>query len=82
MKPRPTNFSWSKSVLCTSHDKLKFVELPPNEMFGEERVAQCLQACAQVTPDEIIARLLAEAEAWAEERKLDDDLTLVVLKAK
>ena len=69
MKPSPTNFSWSKSVLCTPHDKLKFVEPPPNEMFGEERVAQWLQARAQTTPEEIIARLLA----WAEGRKLGDD---------
>ena len=69
-------------VLLLLSDGLTELFNPADEMFGEERVEQCLQACAQVTPEEIIARLLAAAEAWAEGRKLDDDLTLVVLKAK
>ncbi len=69
-------------VLLMLSDGLTELFNPADEMFGEERVEQCLQTCAQGTPEEIIARLLAEAETWAEGRKLDDDLTLVVLKAK
>jgi serine phosphatase RsbU (regulator of sigma subunit) len=69
-------------VLLLLSDGLTELFNPADEMLGEERVEQCLQACAQSAPDEIIARLLAAAEAWAEGRKLDDDLTLVVLKAK
>ncbi len=69
-------------VLLMLSDGLTELFNPADELFGEERVEQCLQACAQVTPEEIIACLLAEAERWAEGRKLDDDLTLVVLKAK
>ena len=69
-------------VLLLLSDGLTELFNPADEMFGEERVEQCLQASAQMTPDEIIAQLLAAAEEWAEGRKLDDDLTLVVLKAK
>ena len=69
-------------VLLLLSDGLTELFNPADDMFGEERVEQCLQASAQSSPDEIIARLLAEAEVWAEGRKLDDDLTLVVLKAK
>jgi sigma-B regulation protein RsbU (phosphoserine phosphatase) len=69
-------------VLLLLSDGLTELFNPADEMFGEERVEQCLQACAQSAPDEIIAQLLAAAEAWAAGRKLEDDLTLVVLKAK
>ena len=55
---------------------------PANEMFGEERVEPSFQAAAESSPTEIIARLLADAEQWSNGRALDDDLTLVVLKAK
>ncbi|MBS1807041.1 MAG: SpoIIE family protein phosphatase [Acidobacteria bacterium] len=69
-------------VLLLLSDGLTELFNPADEMFGEERVEQCLQACAQCAPDEIIAQLLAAAEAWSEGRKLEDDLTLVALKAK
>ena len=55
---------------------------PANEMFGEERVEPSFLAAAQNAPAEIIEKLLADANNWSNGRALDDDLTLVVLKAK
>ena len=55
---------------------------PANEMFGEERVEPSFLAAAKNSPAEIIEKLLADAQQWSNGRALDDDLTLVVLKAK
>ena len=55
---------------------------PANEMFGEERVEPSFLAAAKSSPAEIIEKLLADANNWSNGRALDDDLTLVVLKAK
>ena len=55
---------------------------PANEMFGEERVEPSFLVAAKSSPAEIIEKLLADANNWSNGRALDDDLTLVVLKAK
>lgn len=53
-----------------------------DEMFDYERVKAVLSEAATSSPLEIIERLAAAGEAWANGRPQDDDITFVVLKLK
>lgn len=50
--------------------------------FGEDRLIETVRACAGLTPAEIIARIMQEADAFAAGAKQNDDMTLVVLCAQ
>lgn len=52
------------------------------EMFDYARVRESLAEAATSSPDEIIEHFVAAAEAWADGRPLDDDMTFVVLKVR
>jgi serine phosphatase RsbU (regulator of sigma subunit) len=51
-----------------------------NEMLGYDRVKAALAEAAGGRPQEIIERFVAVAEAWAEGRPQDDDVTFVVIR--
>lgn len=53
-----------------------------DEMFDYNRVTQVLTQAANRPPLEIIERLAAAGEDWANGRPQDDDITFVVLKLK
>ncbi len=51
------------------------------EMLGDDEARKILGESANLTPQEIIERLINRAESWANGRLPDDDVTFVVLKA-
>jgi serine phosphatase RsbU (regulator of sigma subunit) len=53
-----------------------------NEYFDYDRTKALFAEAARGTPEEIVERMLQGGEEWAEGRPQDDDITLVVLKAK
>ena len=55
---------------------------PKNECFDYDRTKALFAEAASGTPEEICETLLRGGEDWAEGRPQDDDITLVVLKAK
>jgi serine phosphatase RsbU (regulator of sigma subunit) len=50
------------------------------EMLGYTRGSEILKEVAEQSPEEIINHFVRAAEAWAEGRPQDDDVTFVVLK--
>ncbi len=52
------------------------------EMLGEERAKTLFAEAAGGSPEQIIAHLLKEENAWANGRPHDDDVTFVVMKMK
>ena len=55
---------------------------PSDEYFDYDRTTALFAQSASGTPEEICETLLKGGEDWAEGRPQDDDITLVVLKAK
>ncbi len=55
---------------------------PLDEYFDYDRTKELFAEAASGTPEEICETLLKACEDWAEGRPQDDDITLVVLKAK
>lgn len=55
---------------------------PRDEYFDYDRTKALFAEAASRTPEEICEALLKGGEDWAEGRPQDDDITLVVLKAK
>ena len=55
---------------------------PRDEYFDYDRTTAMFAESASGTPEEICEALLQGGEDWAEGRPQDDDITLVVLKAK
>jgi serine phosphatase RsbU (regulator of sigma subunit) len=69
-------------VLLLYTDGVSEAESPAGEQFGNRRLEDCLRRRAQDTANEILKGVVDEVTAWAGEHGLNDDLTLVVLKAK
>ncbi len=53
---------------------------PVGEMLGYDQPRIALAESAQLSAQSIIERMLADADAWANGRPLDDDVTFVVVK--
>lgn len=51
------------------------------EMFGTHRVREILQQSANLSTKEIAARIFSELDMFRGDRTVDDDLTLVLIKA-
>ncbi len=51
------------------------------ELFGLERLTGAINKACQLSPEEILAKILADLSAFREDREQSDDITLVVLKA-
>jgi serine phosphatase RsbU (regulator of sigma subunit) len=67
-------------VILLMSDGLAELQDPEGEVFGYARVAEALATLAELTPEEILAGLMARAEQWAAERPAEDDLTFVVVR--
>lgn len=52
------------------------------EMFGSERVGQLLKNTAKNSAEEIVTRILLAVDEFCGQAPKDDDLTLIILKAK
>lgn len=53
-----------------------------DEMLGYERTKATLAEAAALAPQEVIARFVETAEAWAGGRAQDDDVTFVVIRVR
>ncbi|NMA28213.1 MAG: SpoIIE family protein phosphatase, partial [Burkholderiales bacterium] len=53
---------------------------PRNELFGEERLARAAHRLAGESVESMVTGVLDDMKAFVEDRPLDDDLTLVVLR--
>jgi len=52
------------------------------ELWGMERLERLLRSCSQMTPGEIVERVLAEVSDFATGESQRDDVTLVVMKVQ
>lgn len=68
-------------VLVLYTDGVSEAEAPNGEQFGMTRIEETLKSLASGTASEILAGMVAAVHAWAGERGLSDDLTLMVVKA-
>jgi serine phosphatase RsbU (regulator of sigma subunit) len=67
-------------VVLLMSDGLAELQDPEGEPFGYPRIRERLAELAERPPEEILAGLMAAAEAWAQGGPLQDDLTFVVLR--
>ena len=63
-------------------DGITETESPTGELFGNRRLEQAMERLAAKSASEILEGLVSEVTAWAGERGVSDDLTLIVLKAR
>ncbi len=69
-------------VLLLYTDGISEAESPQGEQFGTRRLEQCLARLRDGSAYQILKGVVDEVTAWAGERGVSDDLTLVVVKAK
>jgi sigma-B regulation protein RsbU (phosphoserine phosphatase) len=69
-------------VLLLYTDGVSEAESPAGEQFGPRRLEECLKQLRDGSANEILKGIVDAVTAWAAERGVSDDLTLVVVKAK
>ena len=69
-------------VLVLYTDGISEAESPTGEQFGTGRLEACVQRHADRSANEILKGVVDEVTAWAGERSVSDDLTLVIVKVK
>jgi serine phosphatase RsbU (regulator of sigma subunit) len=69
-------------VLLLYTDGVSEAESPAGEQFGPRRLEECLKRLRDGSANEILKGVVDAVTAWAAERGVSDDLTLVVVKAK
>lgn len=69
-------------VLLIGSDGLWESRGPDGEMFGKDRVREALRESAAGSAEEILAALLAALDSFREGEPAEDDVTLLVVKAK
>jgi serine phosphatase RsbU (regulator of sigma subunit) len=67
-------------VLCLYTDGVTEAMDPRRQLFDEERLAEVLRRTHQLTPDEIVARVMEAIAGFTAGAAQHDDITLVVLK--
>lgn len=72
----------SGDVIVLMSDGLPERFNPADEMLGYDQPKVALKESASLSAQAIIERLLADADAWAKGRPLDDDVTFVVVKVR
>ena len=72
----------SGDVLLAYTDGVPEAHNPENEEFGEERLQQLLRQTADLTANEISARLSDEMKDWIRDAEQYDDLTFIVMKVR
>jgi sigma-B regulation protein RsbU (phosphoserine phosphatase) len=68
-------------LLVMYTDGVTETESPSGEQFGTLRLEQAMNALEAKSASEVVEGIIAEVTRWAGERGVDDDLTLIVLKA-
>jgi serine phosphatase RsbU (regulator of sigma subunit) len=71
-----------EDVLLLMSDGLSELFDHERNMLGMDRITDTFKSSAQLTAEEIIERLIQRAESWAGKDIQQDDITLMVLKAK
>jgi len=69
-------------VLVAMSDGLPEMFNPSNAMLGEDRIASLIEEAVDKSPKALIEHLCQAGTAWRGSREQDDDLTLMILKAK
>jgi sigma-B regulation protein RsbU (phosphoserine phosphatase) len=69
-------------VLLLYTDGISEAESPQGEQFGTRRLEECLKSHREGSANEILKAIVDTTMAWAAEKGVNDDLTLVVVKAK
>jgi len=69
-------------ILLFYTDGISEAESPEGEQYGTRRLEHALRRLAPGSAQEILKGIVDEVTAWAGERGVTDDLTLVVAKAK
>ncbi len=68
-------------VLVLYTDGVSEAESATREQFGEERIERAIARLADLPAADIVAGIVEDVRAWSRERGLNDDLTLLVVKA-
>jgi len=85
---RNFNYSSTKSLLNSGDVILLqtdgFIERlnEKNEIFGYERTIDLFKSVADLSPRDIISKLIKKGNQWGGGHKQDDDITMMVIKAK
>lgn len=66
--------------ICFYTDGISEARNEIGEMYGTERITQCLSQSAQLSAEEILQQLLASQQEFSGSQKIDDDLTLAVVE--
>jgi serine phosphatase RsbU (regulator of sigma subunit) len=69
-------------VLVMYTDGVSEAESPSHEQFGTQRIERCIARLADRSAQDVLDGIVAEVIDWSGERGPNDDLTLLVLKAK
>lgn len=69
-------------VLLAYTDGVTEAHNPQSEEFGEERLKAVLREVADLSADDIRARISAELQNWIQDAEQYDDLTFVVMKVR
>jgi serine phosphatase RsbU (regulator of sigma subunit) len=69
-------------ILVAYTDGITEAANPSGELWGLDRLESRLRACSQMTPSEIVERILAEVSDFADGEPQRDDVTLVVMKVQ
>ncbi len=69
-------------ILLLGTDGLWEARNPAGEIFGIERLQRQLEACAELSAEQIYASLLQEVERFRDGRIQDDDVTLMIIKSR
>ena len=70
----------AEDVLVLYSDGITEADNPDEELYGEERLKAVISGAAKLTPEEIKQAILADLEAYRQDRAPEDDVTLVVAK--
>ena len=76
--PQPVRLGRGQALVVAS-DGITESFNPEGEMFGEPRLVETIAARAAAAPDETIAALRAEVDAWRGKEDAQDDQTVVVV---
>ena len=78
---------WNQSIPFTAGDMLFLYTdgiteaiNPEEELYGEERLKQCLEANFSLSPEELIRAIHSDIDAFVSGEEQFDDMTMVVLK--
>ncbi|MEO8513350.1 MAG: SpoIIE family protein phosphatase [Ignavibacteria bacterium] len=69
------------SIIAIYTDGLEEAMDSQNEMYGQDRIIECLRANRELSPKEIVKIIQDEAIEFCKGKPLHDDLTMIVIKS-